>query len=568
MPALPPRTPAVSVILPCHDLAAHIGTAIGSLKAQSFTDFEALIVDDGSRDATVDAARAAIEGDPRFRLIQTPHQGLSSARNTGLAAARAEAIAFLDGDDAYAPGFLARHYLELTESGADWTASALTLVWPDGREVPHSAIHGLPLEGAPRWLALDDARDVAQLYPSAWNKLYRRALIGETRFIPGALFEDHPFYWSLASKARRIRYLPEPLYRYTRGRPGQLTDSTSAQIFAQLDRLHEVAQIAREGGFGAPVVGLSRLATRVIHERLQPPAPEGLKARFVSAAAEVMAREGLSWDRAGALDIDPAPAPRLDPEMRLTVSVLCPPGSDPAPTLAALGIQNMPVWQVQKVTEPRKGLVAQLLRGTGSGRWHAVLTAGDMPAPDWAEHCIEAARGAGMRAVITALRHGGARGTVDHGIALPDAGIAAPDPAALILHVEALQALPYPLRERLAGLPDPVAAAALAAYLARDRVVSPAPRLSLGPRPTLALRPLARALAEASATDLPLPPEARSAVFAHLAQMQMSETPGRGRRALLALRAGLARRRAGLPAPPMLPGIGPILQHCLGRART
>jgi len=67
--------PMVSVILPCYNVAEYIGTAIDSLKAQTFENFEALVVNDGSTDASADIVRAAIAGDARFRLLSQRRQG-------------------------------------------------------------------------------------------------------------------------------------------------------------------------------------------------------------------------------------------------------------------------------------------------------------------------------------------------------------------------------------------------------------------------------------------------------------------------------------------------------------
>ncbi len=548
--------PAISVILSCHDLAPQIGAAIASLQAQSFRDFEALVIDDGSGDATAQAARRAIGSDPRFRLITTPHQGLSAARNTGIDAARGAMIAFLDGDDQFAPEFLAEHHRALIESGADWTASGVTLLWPDGRTVPHSAIHGAPeITGQPRWIALEDARDVARLFPSAWNKLYRRALIGETRFPPGALFEDHPFFWTLAARARRIRYLPRPLYLYHRGRPGQITDCADRGMFQQLGRLSEVAQIARAGGFSHQTEGLSQLATRLIHERLAPAAPEALKAEFTASAAQLMAREGLHWNRAGARDIAPHPAPTLDPECRLHVRVICPPGSDPGPTLQALAAQSLPPWQISRIAAPEAGMIAHLLAPNESTAWTAVLRAGDCPAPGWAATALEGTRGA--QAVIVAAQSSGAVAGYDSGLAEPATGLAAPDPAALILHRAGRARLDL---ARISALPDPVAAAAIAATLNTRCQPDATPCLHLGPRPAHDLHALAQALAA-------LPAQARAPVFAHLAQRQMAQRPTRLSRLACALQAGLARHRAGLAVPPPLPQLGPILRRALGQWR-
>lgn len=560
------QSPTVTIILPCYNLENHIAAAIRSVQGQDFTDFETLVIDDGSTDATAQAAEAAIAGDPRFRLIRAAHKGLSAARNIGLDAARGNLIAFLDGDDTYAPGFLRAHVGQLTQSGADWSACALRLVWPNGHAVDHSALHGTPLpEGEARWIDLTDARTVAQMFPSAWNKLYRRDLIEQTRFIDGALFEDHPFFWTLACKAGRIRYLPQPLYNYTRGRAGQITDLADRAMFQQLDRLREVAEIARDSPLSHVDDGLSRLATRVIHERVSLPAPQALSEQFLTDAAQLMADEGLHWDRAGARDISPHPAPRLDPEMRLSVLVLVPIGTDPTPTLHALAAQDLPIWDMRCIHDTGAGMIAALLSPLDSsrGRWIACLRAGDLPSPDWAANCLEVGRRHDAACIIASAQHGGGAMAYDTGFALPQTHLAAPDPAMLILHRRALSHLPA----GLGTLPDPVAAACLCAHLAGRVQSVPATLLRTAPRPAPSLAALAQTLAQAPANLCPLTQDNRASVFAHLAQMRLAQGKARPERLSIAITAGIARWRAGLPPPVTGAHIGPYLRACLGRPK-
>ena len=562
---MPGNSPAISIILTCHNLVAYVTEAIDSVRTQDFDDFEALVIDDGSDDVSVAAIEAAIGDDPRFRLIRQTHQGLSVARNTGLDASRGEFIAFLDGDDRYAPGFLRHHLAAIRQSGADWTASALSLVWPDGQRQDHSAIHGSPFaEGRPEWIALSDARAIARLFPSAWNKLYRRALIGETRFIPGALFEDHPFFWELACKTPRLRYLPQPLYHYRRGRTGQITARADSAMFQQLDRLREVAGIIRDAPLQHKQAGLSRLATRLIHERLEPPAPAPLKSAFLNRAAALMADLGLRWDRAGGHDISPQPAPLLDPDLRLHVLLHAGPREALAATKAALSRQTLPVAQIEVIKG--QSSIAAMLRALDNPQmaWIACLRAGDLPAPDWAVTNLETARACDASCVITAALQNGPRPLHDTGLALTDPALAAPDPAALMLHRDALQLLQEPLRTALSRSADPVAACALAANLSPRRAHTPQQTLQLGPRPPLDLRALSVDLRNSPGTVLPLSPTDRSTVFAHLAQMQMARHPTRLARLGSALRAGLARRSAGLPAPSEATALAPILRYCLG----
>jgi len=100
--------PAVSVIMPAFNVAPYVGEALRSALAQTFTDFEVIVVDDGSKDGTADVVRTFEAQDPRVRLVQQANRGLAGARNTALRAARGEFFALLDSDDVWEPAFLAQ----------------------------------------------------------------------------------------------------------------------------------------------------------------------------------------------------------------------------------------------------------------------------------------------------------------------------------------------------------------------------------------------------------------------------------------------------------------------------
>ena len=97
-----PGLPRISVIIPAYNRAGVISRAIDSVFAQDFSDFELIVVDDGSTDSTVEVARG--HDDPRLRLVELGrNRGSNAARNAGIKAASAPLIAFLDSDDIYLP---------------------------------------------------------------------------------------------------------------------------------------------------------------------------------------------------------------------------------------------------------------------------------------------------------------------------------------------------------------------------------------------------------------------------------------------------------------------------------
>lgn len=105
------QSPAVSVIMPVYNVERFVVRAVRSVLAQTFTDFELIIVDDGGQDASIALCEAL--ADHRTRIVSQANRGLAGARNTGIAAARGQFIALLDADDAWTPDKLELHVAHL-----------------------------------------------------------------------------------------------------------------------------------------------------------------------------------------------------------------------------------------------------------------------------------------------------------------------------------------------------------------------------------------------------------------------------------------------------------------------
>ncbi len=354
-----PETPAlISVIVPVYNVADQIAACIASLRAQTWTGFEAIVVDDGSTDDSVARLRAAIGDDPRFHVIRQANRGLSGARNAALERVRGDFIAFLDGDDRMAPDFLTRMHGALADSDADWVACAIRLVYPDGTSMVHSAIHGssdiaddpdIADASAPRRFPLTDWSEVIRHFPSVWNKLYRRSLIGDLRFDEGTYYEDHGFFARAAARSRSLLYLPEPLSLHTRNRPGQITGEDSERVFDQFPVLDTVAGVMQrdQSGKSGAKTGFERLAGRLICERAAVLRDPDRRARFAAASTAFLARHDLRYDP----DNDPLLSPAWGLEMAgiCPLSVIVPWDGQADPlriSLTALAAQNMHGFEI------------------------------------------------------------------------------------------------------------------------------------------------------------------------------------------------------------------------------
>lgn len=118
--------PIASIVVPCYNATATLPATLASLLAQSFIDYEIIVVDDGSTDET--RACAASFGDDRIKIVSQANRGLAGARNTGIAAARGRFIGFCDADDLWHPEKLGVHVAHLAghgQVGVSYSASAL-----------------------------------------------------------------------------------------------------------------------------------------------------------------------------------------------------------------------------------------------------------------------------------------------------------------------------------------------------------------------------------------------------------------------------------------------------------
>jgi glycosyltransferase involved in cell wall biosynthesis len=201
-----------SVVVPLYNKAAYVRQALGSLLAQTFTDFEVVVIDDGSTDGSGGAVESL--GDPRIRLFPQSNAGVSSARNRGIREARGEWVAFLDADDWLHPDYLERltqvidahpdvSFVACAVDRRPDTADWAPVAWPLPRDVPARVIRDLP-----RWEG-----DLAMCMDTV---AFRRELLLALMpcFAPEfRYFEDIDLYFRAAERTP-LAYLPVPLACY------------------------------------------------------------------------------------------------------------------------------------------------------------------------------------------------------------------------------------------------------------------------------------------------------------------------------------------------------------------
>lgn len=237
--------PAVSVIVPIYNTQDYIDDCLQSLTRQSFSDFEAICVNDGCTDASMDAVNAVASVDKRFVVVNRENGGLSAARNTGLQFARGEYVCFLDSDDRLAPSALDTLYkkasseqLDILDYSAqtfyeDETAKRIHLEDYDYRKDIPGVFSGEELFTA--YWQMNSFASSACFHFINRDFLEMKQLC----FKEGLVHEDELFTALLYIGAKRAAYLNMPLYE-RRMRQGSIM--TSGRGLANVESLQHITQ--------------------------------------------------------------------------------------------------------------------------------------------------------------------------------------------------------------------------------------------------------------------------------------------------------------------------------------
>lgn len=220
----------VSVVVPAYNAEQYIEDALTSIFAQTYTDFEVIVVDDGSTDNTREIVNTF--NDPRLRYVYQKNAGPSVARNTGINLSRSEYIAFLDADDQWEPQFL-EQMLAVLEEDPSADAAYCGFQYMDSNAVllPNKVYRGVPPERFRDELFKDN-------WLSSCEVVIRRSALQVTGgFDPSFSFAEDYDLWLRLSKRSKFVGIPLFLVRYRLTKTGLSGDINTA--FASLLRLAE-----------------------------------------------------------------------------------------------------------------------------------------------------------------------------------------------------------------------------------------------------------------------------------------------------------------------------------------
>lgn len=203
----------ISIIVPVYNAEYYLDRCITSVKKQSYSNWELILVDDGSQDNSCNVCKQHILQDDRIMLICNNHGGTAKARNTALCIANGDYIAFLDADDAYHPRFL-----ELMVGAAEKYRCDIALC-KIIRGTYSTAFFSSSVVSAPKLLTVKET--MTRLYKGDWTdviapctKIYKKEIFNVLRFPDGRFFEDAATIYRAIYYSNQIVDVGTALYFY------------------------------------------------------------------------------------------------------------------------------------------------------------------------------------------------------------------------------------------------------------------------------------------------------------------------------------------------------------------
>ena len=252
--------PKISIIIPMYNVEKYLRRCLDSVKNQTFQDWQAVLVDDGSPDKSGDIAEEYAACDKRFVVIHKKNGGLSDARNFGMQKATGKYVMYLDSDDFIHPQTMEIAYTIAKKNNSDIESFTYDRFYRPQLMVYHKL--GLKTDnivpfGIKKIYDIDKIKTRTTNYVfelaterthnrvdpnrkwlikhcQVWKNLYKRSLIKDIMFIKGILFEDFPWWSAVMLRRPRVTVVPLPLYYYIPNFGGIVLSAKQLKIMKSL----------------------------------------------------------------------------------------------------------------------------------------------------------------------------------------------------------------------------------------------------------------------------------------------------------------------------------------------
>lgn len=233
----------VSVIVPIYNMEQYLMPCVKSLLEQSFEDKEILLVNDGSRDRSLEICNELSQEHPdTVRVINKSNGGLSSARNAGIEAATGEYVCFVDPDDFVETIFLEKMYNTIINSGSDVVACGICVEYVNRNYTITEQVQNEQYY---------DAKDIGQavlqlddsgIFNYAWNKMYKKSVLNDNNItfdLDGVPGEDLLFNCKVFKNITGVALIKECLYHYMRRDVVTLVNTYKSNLYEKVKKFNE-----------------------------------------------------------------------------------------------------------------------------------------------------------------------------------------------------------------------------------------------------------------------------------------------------------------------------------------
>jgi len=281
--------PKVSVIIPVYNMEKYVGECLDSVLRQTLTDIEVVIINDGSKDNSLQIIREYQKRDNRIVVIDKENAGVGAARNDGICAATGEFIAFMDPDDMYASNDVLLHcYEAATQKRVSVAGGKTVFLYQDGstkdEDIKQVGTVTVNADG------LTEYRDYQYDYGYVCFIYSRNLLIDNQIFFPlYRRFQDPPFFVKAMIAAERFYALDEPVYLY-RQLPGA-AKLTAEKTLDFLQGIMDNLRMSKEHGLAQlhyiTAERLNAEGSYMALHNLEHPEMKRILSYFIKAAAMV-----------------------------------------------------------------------------------------------------------------------------------------------------------------------------------------------------------------------------------------------------------------------------------------
>ena len=231
----------VSIVIPVYNSEKHIEKCLKSVLAQTYSNIEIIIVDDGSTDNTLNLCKKIIQNDTRVKIISINNSGVSTARNIGIKNAKGKYIQFVDSDD-----FIDNNMTELLVNTIEKDGVDLVVCGYKAISADHVDIINLKTEY--RNYSIDNLADNViaffdtSFFNSPCNKLYVKEMITAEFTNKYQIAEDYLFNLHYLDNISSFSIIVEPLYNYIENSNSATHSIQKNRVYKQIEAYHEISR--------------------------------------------------------------------------------------------------------------------------------------------------------------------------------------------------------------------------------------------------------------------------------------------------------------------------------------